>query len=211
LYTKIANSNIFFVLIDSIKRSDEVVVYFEVFGAAYKIIPLYNPSFCGTITIRNKMDGFIRGNYMNKKIIISIVALFCANVVSAMPIRVQPPFQTCVEQSVYQNLVNKFKFNELTLIDNTVQNIDLLKSRESYLIQTIEGNNKSSLWPYWLAASFYPTVRGLYTVGHALKSLSWTNFIWHIGNALEKPMSWPFDINQFFIKNIVPYKISNKK
>ena len=146
---------------------------------------------------------------MNKKMIMLIGALVCAN---SMTLAFQESAETkpltAEENEVYQGLVARFQADSLTTEDNTYANIDILMQQKEFLAQAVkaQATKKQTLWPYVLAASFYPTVRGLYTVGKVFDSLagnkflwnhSWTirNSLWSVGNLLQKPLLLPFVIN----------------
>ena len=137
---------------------------------------------------------FIRGNNMNKKIIMLISALVCINSMTFPPRPALSPFELG-DEIKYRNLVNKFRFNELALTDNTTYNISILEERKHYLVSAIAVKNKLILWPYALVAS----------VGPMLTMVSWAGNV--LNNQFFKQLALlPNMINQAlgFSSNVMP-------
>lgn len=147
---------------------------------------------------------------MNKNMIMLISALVCANIVAFAAQKgnmqelsiikeasVAEPLTT-EENKIYQGLVAKFQAKNLTVADNTMQNIEILKKCERFLVQSIEVSNTSSLWPYWLTASLMPAVKGLSVVGRTMVDiglpLPGTEFSERWGYIKSTPFDLPFNM-----------------
>jgi hypothetical protein len=139
---------------------------------------------------------------INKKMILLISTMLCGS----FGVMVAAQALTAEQNKVYQGLVAKFQANQLTAEDNTIENVVILTQQEAFLAQAVkaQATKKQSLLPYWLAASVGPTIRMTYQVGKAFGSLSyklWSNsqpcskFVGHVGDLLQKPVFWPYNIN----------------
>lgn len=86
---------------------------------------------------------------MNKKMIKLIGMLLCGNfmMVASQEDLLQKPSKE--ENKVQQALTLKFQGKDLTMEDNNIKNVDILKKKGAFLSQ------KSLLWPSWLAALSY--------------------------------------------------------
>lgn len=115
------------------------------------------------MTIRNKVYVFKGVIFMNKKMIMMISALVCANIVAFAAQRgnIQTSIETkvdaiaeplTVEQNkIYQDLVAKFKAEKLSSQDNTVENIAILNQHKAFLQSEVLAHKQAS-WKSWLAS-----------------------------------------------------------
>lgn len=127
---------------------------------------------------------------MNKKIIMLVCAFICANnMVFASQTKIITDLMTtglaAGDNEVYQALVAKYQSKKLTAEDNTLTNITILNKKEGFLKSKM--TNKSSLWPYWLAASFGPSLLMTGKVGGAL--IAFQTYLNEIGYNLTSPIS----------------------
>src|SRR5438132_4909437 len=138
---------------------------------------------------------------MNKKIIMLIGALFCGN---SMMVASQKDIITSFmatglaaeENKTYQALVAKYQSKKLSAEDNTLTNIGILNKKELFLVQAIEGSNKSSLWPHWLAASFGPVLSAFGYIGGNISNMSdYGTPAYSMGRFIASPAELPYDIN----------------
>ena len=126
---------------------------------------------------------------MNKKMIMLISALVCANnVMFTAQIDVIKSFTglTAEEVKKCREEIEKIDFSKNPFISKELAG--LLQKREAFLTQAIQANNQSSTWPYWIAALLSPATRALTWAGYEIRRGSYPgDLAYDIGNFLLRP------------------------